>query len=90
MFHYFARLHEKYALPVYPVVIFSYDYPLRPELSRYQLLFPDRQILDFSFVAIQLNRLNWREFLRHPNPVAVALMAKMKFKTSERPRVKLE
>src|SRR5258708_3150654 len=25
MFSYFARLHEKYDLPVYPVVIFSYN-----------------------------------------------------------------
>ena len=25
MFRYFARLHEKYDLPIYPVVIFSYD-----------------------------------------------------------------
>ncbi|WP_313931755.1 Rpn family recombination-promoting nuclease/putative transposase [Nostoc punctiforme] len=31
MFKYFARLHEKYDLPIYPVVIFSFDEPLRPE-----------------------------------------------------------
>lgn len=28
MFRYFARLHEKYALPVYPIVLFSYATPL--------------------------------------------------------------
>jgi hypothetical protein len=28
MFTYFARLHEGHGLPVYPVVIFSYDSPL--------------------------------------------------------------
>ena len=27
MFRYFARLFEKHALPVYPVVLFSYDAP---------------------------------------------------------------
>ncbi|MDH6099147.1 Rpn family recombination-promoting nuclease/putative transposase, partial [Anabaenopsis sp. FSS-46] len=27
MFKYFARLHEKYDLPIYPVVIFSFDEP---------------------------------------------------------------
>lgn len=27
MFRYFARLYEKYALPVYPIALFSYDAP---------------------------------------------------------------
>lgn len=27
MFTYFARLHEKHALPIYPVALFSYDTP---------------------------------------------------------------
>lgn len=27
MFRYFARLYEKFALPVYPIGIFSYDLP---------------------------------------------------------------
>ncbi|MDQ3814041.1 MAG: Rpn family recombination-promoting nuclease/putative transposase, partial [Armatimonadota bacterium] len=31
MFRYFARLHEKYHLPIYPVVIFSYTRPRRAE-----------------------------------------------------------
>ena len=34
MFRYFARLHKKYAIPVYPVVIFSCTRPLRAELAR--------------------------------------------------------
>jgi hypothetical protein len=33
IFHYFARLHEKYGLPVYPVVIFSYE--SRAEMTVY-------------------------------------------------------
>jgi hypothetical protein len=47
-------------------------------------------VLHFSFQTIQLNRLNWRDFLRQPNPVAAALMAKMNFAPGDRPRVKLE
>ncbi len=39
---------------------------------------------------IQLNRLNWRDFLNQANPVACALMAKMNIAPTERPRVKLE
>jgi hypothetical protein len=90
MFHYFARLDEKYTLPIYPVVIFSFDTPQRLELNRYQVEFPDRKVLDFSYVAIQLNRLNWRDFLSSPNPVAAALMAKMKIQPEDRPKVKAE
>ena len=47
-------------------------------------------MLDFSFQAIQLNRLNWRDYLRQANPVASALMAKMNIASADRPRVKLE
>jgi len=35
MFHYFARLDEKFGLPIFPVAIFSFDRPLRPEPDRY-------------------------------------------------------
>lgn len=90
MFHYFARLDEKYALPVYPVVIFSFESPQRAEANCYQVQFPDRKVLDFSYVSIQLNRLNWRDFLQQQNPVAAALMAKMKIKPQDRPKVKSE
>ena len=43
-----------------------------------------------SPTAIQLNRLNWRDFVNRPNPVASALMAKMNIAAAERPRVKAE
>ncbi len=90
MFHYFARLDAKYLLPIFPIVIFSYDEPKRPEKSQYTVNFPNRKILEFNYVAIQLNNLNWRNFLNQPNPVAAALMAKMDFQPEERVRVKLE
>lgn len=90
MFRYFARLHDKYDLPVYPVAIFSYDAPQRPEPDQYQVAFPDFTPLDFRFRAIQLNRLHWRDFMRQPNPVASALMAKMRIAPEDRPKVKLE
>jgi hypothetical protein len=34
--------------------------------------------------------LNWRDFLNQPNPVAAALMSKMKIDPADRPRVKVE
>ncbi len=90
MFRYFARLHEEHALPVYPVAVFSYDTVGRIEPDTYEVKFPDLEVLRFRFRTIQLARLPWREFLVHPNPVAAALMAKMRFAVEERPKVKAE
>lgn len=90
MFKYFARLHEKYDLPIYPVVIFSFDEPKRAESQNYRVTFGDLKVLEFQFAAIQLNRLSWRDFLTQHNPVAAALMAKMNIAVSERPQVKAE
>ncbi len=90
MFRYFARLHEKFNLPIYPIVIFSYDRPLREAAANYVVDFPDRQVLQFNFATVQLNRLNWRDFLKNRNPIAAALMAKMKIALQDRPQVKLE
>ncbi|MCW3100627.1 MAG: hypothetical protein JWL77_6245 [Chthonomonadaceae bacterium] len=90
MFRYFARLHEKYDLPVYPVVLFSYDAPRRPEPNRYKVAFPDMAVLQFTCRVIQLNRLSWRSFVKQPNPVAAALMTKMRIAPKDRPKVKLE
>ena len=81
---------KNYALPVYPIALFSYDTPQRPEPNYHQVSFPGFEVLKFNFRVIQLNRLNWRDFLNQPNPVASALMAKMNIAPQERPRVKLE
>ena len=70
MFEYFALLLKKLGLPVYPIAIFSYDRPLTPAADRYEIDVIDLPVLRFQFQAIQLNRLNWREFLKTPNPVA--------------------
>ncbi len=90
MFYYFARLHEKYDVPIYPIVIFSYDSPYKAAESSYAVEFPDFQVLQFNFRTIQLNRLNWRDYMRQHNPVASALMTKMRIAKEDRPQVKLE
>ena len=90
MFRYFARLHEKHDLPIYPVVLFSYDTPRKPEPSEFGMAFPDLAVLDFRYRVIQLNRLSWRDYVKHANPVAGALMAKMNIAPNERAKVKLE
>ena len=90
MFHYFIRLHEKHRLPVYPIALFSFDQPRTPPDEAYRVEFPEWEVLRFNYRAIQLNRLNWRDFVNRPNPVASALMAKMNIAKRDRPRVKAE
>lgn len=89
MYRYFARLYEKYALPVYPIALFSYDSPKKAETNFHQVAFPNKVVLQFNYDVIQLNRLNWREYLQQQNPVASALMAKMNIAPKDRPRVNI-
>ncbi len=90
MFDYFAMLTRQSRLPVYPIALLSYDSPRDAESEVFSVVFPDKQILEFRFTIIQLNRLNWRDYLRHDNPVASALMVKMGFAPEERVEVKKE
>lgn len=90
MFRYFARLHEKHALKICPVVVFSFDAPKRPESDTYQVEFLGDEVMVFKYRVIQLNRLSWRDFLNQQNPVACAFMAKMQMDVVERSTVKLE
>jgi Domain of unknown function (DUF4351) len=90
LFFYFAQLHRKYLQPVYPIALFSFDKPYRPEKNRYQVKVPGFNVMDFNFLTIQLNQLDWRTFLTQRNPVAAALMSKMKIDPADRPRVKVE
>jgi len=64
MFRYFSRLYEKYNLPVYPIALFSYNTPKDLEPNIHQIEFPNKVILTFNYDAIQLNRLNWQDFLQ--------------------------
>jgi hypothetical protein len=77
LFFYFARLHQKHLKPIYPIAVFSYDKPQKAAKTNYTVGFPHLKVLEFNFAAIQLNRLDWRDYLDRPNPVAAALMSKM-------------
>jgi Domain of unknown function (DUF4351) len=90
LFFYFAQLHRKYLQPVYPIALFSFDKPYRPEKNSYQVKVPGFNVMDFNFLTIQLNQLDWRAFLTQRNPVAAALMSKMKIDPADRPKVKVE
>ena len=89
MFNYFARLHELHDLPVYPIAVLSFDAPRQPQPNAYDVAFPDLHVLQFQYRTVQLNELRWADFLQRTNPVAAALMAKMRIDPHDRPRVKL-
>ncbi len=90
MFFYTAWLDKTFDLPVYPVALLTYDKPRSPEPDHYEIEFPDFAVLQFKFRTIQLNRLNWRDYLRQQNPVATALMSKMNIAFEDRVKVKVE
>jgi hypothetical protein len=90
LFRYFCSLFLRYNRPIYPIVVFSYDSPQRLDKSDFVIDFPDKQVLKFDYEIVQLNRLNWRDFLQQKNPVAAALMAKMKIDKQDRPTVKAQ
>jgi predicted transposase/invertase (TIGR01784 family) len=90
LFFYFSRLHQKHLQRIYPIAVFSYDQPFEAAQTQYKVEFPSLKVLEFNFTAIQLNQLNWRDFINQPNPVAAALMAKMKIAEADRPKVKAE
>ncbi len=90
MFDYYARLHLKYRCPIYPVALFSFPSPRTIQPDRFTVEFPDLRPLELRFRVVQLNRLDWREFLERPNPAAAALMSRMRIAPADRPRVKSE
>jgi hypothetical protein len=90
MFRYFAGIEARHGLPIYPVAVFSFARPRRPHPDRYEMALPGLRVLRFRFRQVQLNRLSWRRYVRRPNPVAAALMARMRMGPNERVRVKLE
>ncbi len=88
MFYYFAVQTHKHDLPVYPIALLSCDSPRAAELGQYVVEFPDQRVLEFNFPVIQLNRLNWRDYLQQDNPAASALMAKMGVAPEDYPKVR--
>ena len=90
MFLHAAWLLERYGLSVWPVMLTSYAQPRRAEPNRYEMTVQGKPIITFHYTVVQLNRLDWRDFLEHPNPVAAALMVRMRLAPADRVRVKAE
>jgi hypothetical protein len=90
MYRYFAKLYGKYHLPVYPIAVLSWERPKSKAPDMFRVALADLTVLEFRYRVIQLNRMDWRGYLRSDNPVASALMTRMNVARKDRPRVKLE
>ncbi|MEL6495888.1 MAG: flagellar assembly protein H [Cyanobacteria bacterium J06623_7] len=90
MFRYFCSLFLKYYRPIYPIALLSYDSPKRAYRDNFVVELPQFSVLNFNYKLVQLNRLDWKNFINQKTPVAAALMSKMQIATEDRPRVKAE
>jgi hypothetical protein len=90
MFWYFALFHQEHKLPVYPIAVLSFDSPKKEHKGVYTVTFPDREVLKFSYRVVQLNRFDWKDYLKTDNPLAAAMMMKMGIAARDRVRVKVE
>ena len=65
---YAAMLMEQTGLPVYPILITSYDRPITVEPEAFAVDLLGRRILAFHYRVVQLNRLDWRQYLKAKTP----------------------
>jgi len=91
MLRYALHLRDTTGLNVYPIALVSYPKPKRLLSNKYEWCGPDgHPIFTFTYRLIQLNRLDWRDYVQQPNPVAAALMTRMGIEPKDRPLVKLQ
>ncbi len=89
MFIYFSRSHEKYRYRILPIAVFSHG-EKKQEADRFEITFPFKDILNFQFYKLELHHIHWRDYIRHNNPVAAALLSQMGYSQAERVQVKKE
>ena len=88
MFDYFALIRAKFGLPIYPIVILSYDTPKKIERHVYIEKEFGMEVVRYQFQAIQLNRLKWQDYVGSNNPIATALMTKMQVELEDHATVR--
>ena len=89
MFLYACALYQKYQQKILPIVLYAHNGRSK-ESNTFCLGFSFLSVFQFSFFSIQLNRLDWRQYIRQSNPVAAALLSKMGYADSEKVAVKIE
>ncbi|OIJ09350.1 hypothetical protein BKP35_16930 [Anaerobacillus arseniciselenatis] len=89
MFIYFSRLYEKHRKAIIPIAVYSYD-ERKNEPNTFQISIPTLPIMQFEFLTLELNKKNWREYIKDENPVTAALLSKMNYTKTEQDELKRE
>ena len=91
MFEYFSQLFLRHGLPIVPIAVFSDDAEwTQPVPDFFELKLSPRSQVRFDYHLIKLSQLNYRRFLDSDNPLALALIAKMKYTRRQRVRLKAD
>ena len=91
MFEYFAQLFLRHGLPIVPIAVFSDDAEwTQPVPDFFELKLSPRSRVRLDYHLIKLSQLDYRLFLKSDNPLAFALMAKMKYTRRQRVRLKAD
>ena len=91
MFEYFSQLFLRHGLPVVPIAVFSDKAEwAQPVPDFFELKLSPRSRVRFDFHLIKLSQRDHRRFLKSDNPLAFALMAKMKYTRRQRVRLKAD
>ncbi|OIJ14569.1 hypothetical protein BKP37_08080 [Anaerobacillus alkalilacustris] len=89
MFVYYSRIYEKYRLPIVHIAVFNYVM-IKDEPDTFTITFPFKDILSFHFFTLELKKRNWRDYIKQPNLVALALLGKTGYDTKEKVQMKFE
>ena len=91
MYEYFSQLFLRHGLPIVPIAVFSDDAEwTQPVPDFFELKLSPRSRVRFDYHLIKLSQLSHRRFLKSDNPLAFALMAKMKYTRRQRVRLKAD
>lgn len=85
---YSSRLFEKYRCCILPIAVFSYDGRPEEEPDGFSWGISLFTVMEYQFYTVELRKKNWRHFIKQDNPIAAALLSKMKYTKEEKVQVK--
>jgi len=84
MLEYFILDWREYDLPVYPIAVLSSPSNLAVHALPLAVNFPNKRVLYFDFDVLDLGRMDAVDYVKTPNPAALALAARMRFTRENR------
>ena len=79
MLEYFILDWREYDLPVYPIAVLSSPRTVAVRASPLAVDFPNKRVLCFDFDVLDLGSMDAGDYVKTPNPAALALAARMRF-----------